>query len=635
MFYSQVILARKGPLGKIWMAAHFDKKLTKTQIFSTDITDSVDSVLNPPQPLALRVSGHLMLGIVRIYSRKVKYLMNDCTEAMWKIKLAFRPGNVDLGPDAAIASLASIDDARYFGNVQPDFEYPELADTAFDPDFLSGYATIQAARGRTLATTYETTDYDTLAAARASTSSMRGGSMGMGGLSPLGMRASIDTSRQPDETEEQWQHRRSESMLGLSSMGRVSDVEMVRAGDRSSLSAGRRSVMSFVDDDNVPAFDESMAEGGADMSYDYGEAPPADYDYEYAAPDLGDDGRPSDASAFPLDRSRLSESQTRFASLLREGGEGDEGSLPRAVSPEGVPAGAAPKRQAKRQRLLVDEVTELTAQEMKAHQDDMSGIQSRAPGAPLPRAVSPDDMLTGDQRIHMPSIRGLCPELQGLFDMSMGLAPLPFPIRPLAARAASTSSVGGGVDDVEMTRGLAPDATADARRISEVSALDKPRTSFGGDDGAEWEEPAGGNDDYYNNDSYDADLGLDVQAEPDYSAEPLPDSEVQGALEGAGRRSISFAGDAAEAADKLTGSEMSTWNSRTARVFEILKDTFRDAPDESCSFKTISHGVTRRTAATCFLEILQLKTWGILTLEQEGPYEDMQIRPTHKMWTLE
>jgi cohesin complex subunit SCC1 len=81
MFYSQVILARKGPLGKIWLAAHFDKKLTKNQIFTTDISESV--VLNPAAPLALRVSGHLMLGIVRIYSRKVKYLMADCTEAMW------------------------------------------------------------------------------------------------------------------------------------------------------------------------------------------------------------------------------------------------------------------------------------------------------------------------------------------------------------------------------------------------------------------------------------------------------------------------------------------------------------------------------------------------------------------------
>ena len=92
MFYSQIILAKKGPLGKIWLAAHWgDKKITRPQIFSTDISQSVDTIVNPAVPLALRVSGHLLLGVVRIYSRKVKYLMNDCHEALVKIKMAFRP----------------------------------------------------------------------------------------------------------------------------------------------------------------------------------------------------------------------------------------------------------------------------------------------------------------------------------------------------------------------------------------------------------------------------------------------------------------------------------------------------------------------------------------------------------------
>ena len=92
MFYSQIILAKKGPLGKVWLAAHWgDKKLGRPQIFSTDIASSVDSIVNPAVPLALRVSGHLLLGVVRIYSRKVRYLMHDCHEAMVKIKMAFKP----------------------------------------------------------------------------------------------------------------------------------------------------------------------------------------------------------------------------------------------------------------------------------------------------------------------------------------------------------------------------------------------------------------------------------------------------------------------------------------------------------------------------------------------------------------
>eukprot|EP00562_Extubocellulus_spinifer_P000324 CAMPEP_0178483070 /NCGR_PEP_ID=MMETSP0696-20121128/7046_1 /TAXON_ID=265572 /ORGANISM="Extubocellulus spinifer, Strain CCMP396" /LENGTH=820 /DNA_ID=CAMNT_0020110579 /DNA_START=151 /DNA_END=2613 /DNA_ORIENTATION=+ len=93
MFYSQIILAKKGPLGKVWLAAHWgDKKLGRPAIFSTDIATSVESIVNPTVPLALRVSGHLLLGVVRIYSRKVKYLMTDAQEAMVKIKMAFRPG---------------------------------------------------------------------------------------------------------------------------------------------------------------------------------------------------------------------------------------------------------------------------------------------------------------------------------------------------------------------------------------------------------------------------------------------------------------------------------------------------------------------------------------------------------------
>jgi len=92
MFYSQIILAKKGPLGKIWLAAHWgDKKLARPQIFATDISASVDSIVHPQVPLALRVSGHLLLGVVRIYSREVKYLMHDCHEAMIKMKTAFRP----------------------------------------------------------------------------------------------------------------------------------------------------------------------------------------------------------------------------------------------------------------------------------------------------------------------------------------------------------------------------------------------------------------------------------------------------------------------------------------------------------------------------------------------------------------
>ena len=41
MFYSQLLLAKKGPLGKVWLAAHWEKKLNKQTILQTDIKATV------------------------------------------------------------------------------------------------------------------------------------------------------------------------------------------------------------------------------------------------------------------------------------------------------------------------------------------------------------------------------------------------------------------------------------------------------------------------------------------------------------------------------------------------------------------------------------------------------------------
>lgn len=46
--------------------------------------------------MALRTSGNLLLGVVRIYSWEAKYLLSDCNESFVKIKMGFRPGMFDL-----------------------------------------------------------------------------------------------------------------------------------------------------------------------------------------------------------------------------------------------------------------------------------------------------------------------------------------------------------------------------------------------------------------------------------------------------------------------------------------------------------------------------------------------------------
>ena len=47
MFYSQFVLSKKGPLAKIWLAAHWEKKLSKAQIYETNVQDAVEEIMQP------------------------------------------------------------------------------------------------------------------------------------------------------------------------------------------------------------------------------------------------------------------------------------------------------------------------------------------------------------------------------------------------------------------------------------------------------------------------------------------------------------------------------------------------------------------------------------------------------------
>lgn len=42
------------------------------------------------EPMALRLSGQLLLGVCRIYSRKAKYLLDDCNDALVTIRMVRR-----------------------------------------------------------------------------------------------------------------------------------------------------------------------------------------------------------------------------------------------------------------------------------------------------------------------------------------------------------------------------------------------------------------------------------------------------------------------------------------------------------------------------------------------------------------
>ena len=88
MFYSETLLSKTGPLARVWLSANLERKLSKTHILQSNIETSVGAIVGQDQaPMALRLSGQLLLGVVRIYSRKARYLLEDCNEALMKIKM--------------------------------------------------------------------------------------------------------------------------------------------------------------------------------------------------------------------------------------------------------------------------------------------------------------------------------------------------------------------------------------------------------------------------------------------------------------------------------------------------------------------------------------------------------------------
>ncbi|XP_022734391.1 sister chromatid cohesion 1 protein 3-like [Durio zibethinus] len=108
MFYSHTFLSRKAPLGTVWCAAHLQHRLKKSQYIATDIPSTVDHIMFPEVPIALRMSGHLLLGVVRIYSKKVDYLFHDCNIVLIGLRKVFTSTQVNLPEDARQAPVQSI-----------------------------------------------------------------------------------------------------------------------------------------------------------------------------------------------------------------------------------------------------------------------------------------------------------------------------------------------------------------------------------------------------------------------------------------------------------------------------------------------------------------------------------------------
>ncbi|PKI82477.1 sister chromatid cohesion protein 1 [Malassezia vespertilionis] len=110
MVQHDLLLTKQGPLARAWIAAHWERRLSKAQFLHASIPDGVESLVEHDPPVALRLCGQLLVGIVRLYARKSKYLEDDCNDVLARIQMAFSNGGalVDMAHEQLTLSRAAI-----------------------------------------------------------------------------------------------------------------------------------------------------------------------------------------------------------------------------------------------------------------------------------------------------------------------------------------------------------------------------------------------------------------------------------------------------------------------------------------------------------------------------------------------
>ncbi|CAJ1957915.1 unnamed protein product [Cylindrotheca closterium] len=646
MFYSQVILAKKGPLAKVWLAAHWgDKKLGRPQIFATDISQSVESIVNPTVPLALRVSGHLLLGVVRIYSRKVKYVLNDCTEAMLKMQMAFLPRK-DLLEQTDHKDSKTVTTVANFG------EYDQI-------HIVEGFALPLPDENEWILAEDEENDEMMHKLNQQHSSQLQ--QQQRQNKSPQD--GSSRSNYQPPE-EEHWvpfDPDNEDDDDNEHDQSLVSEVEVVRAAnDDSFLSADqtRRDsslLLNSATKDQVP---KSSADSDNEP-VDFGDVPFGDDDDDddmAGPPDTpvtaGGVGGGVDDSLLALSVRGSDAHNLSAISGLEE--TPDSKKRPSQVTPR--------RKRRKRRKVVIDnDETELSTDHIKHMIANTNDIVKRQV-----HPAEPEDGEMGKQN-HSKSNRisltqpfladdgHLHPALQKLFADNFYHAldnKCPYERQEVSEDVEQVrKDVGSDLEDndgdEEMSTTAARKAAAAATdNNNNDSSSDNEPADFGNDfgdmDEEEEDQPPPEDNmevpDLDDNDEEDEDDVLNHQGQgPPDSA--LADWGLVNEL--ALDSDADEDGDDEENREAIgdQNSNSTKWHKHTVRVLQLLQSKIKSPGDENqeveegegtskqshVQFEDLSHNCTRRTAASVFFELLQLKTWDFVELEQPVPYGDFAV----------
>ncbi|TIC27206.1 hypothetical protein E3Q11_02640 [Wallemia mellicola] len=150
---TELLTSRRNGYGLAWIAATLStrtnltsfKKLSKKDILNFSIPSFCQTLQNPPEPLALRLSSNLLIGIVRIYDKRtmffhhdVQQVHNNLVKATASIDNRSKGERVNLLHDRARAEHITLDVNRLHGpdDVQGLDLRLELADMDINNDVI-------------------------------------------------------------------------------------------------------------------------------------------------------------------------------------------------------------------------------------------------------------------------------------------------------------------------------------------------------------------------------------------------------------------------------------------------------------------------------------------------------------------
>ncbi|KAK7472631.1 sister chromatid cohesion protein 1 [Stygiomarasmius scandens] len=651
MFYSEAILSRRGPLGKVWLAAHMERKLSKTQTLQTDIEESVDAIMGQDiEFMALRLSGQLLLGVVRIYSRKAKYLLDDCNEALLKIKMAFRPGAVDMTEEQLVANKNAITiqaNAFDLDLLMPDPNW--LNDLEERPVQAHGQhqAHIDDITLRPT-DTFEPFDY-------LQDNFDLGPSDGIGSQDFLDL--GLDFGDGPVQDEEQNQD--SMSVDGSVGVGRDAGAHLDSI-DAQFMDQDLGNMDLDILSNKSRSREPSEHPFGAEMNLDVP---------DFEGIDLGDlgigfDDNDVNMNGLPAEGEKTpgqTRSPSRASSPLTEPPATPP---PPDVDVEATPTVAKVKRKAKEKKQIIDSVTEL-----------QDGARGRNAGAPVNRDLS--DILTEPQflprsstvmrllEIHNDPLAhflptritpngtylcaappGLAPELAALFMRPVGAAHKRRGASPgKSPNKRRRVEEPGNEEDVELGRRAASLAP------SVGMGSDVFRRESQGPDGLEFPDQMGGVDDFQLDVPEFENAGVDLERARSKSAALTDRSRMSTPVDGMPDEGdenyadltcpIAMFDSRPQTQTQTTEKEEPVdtegkgYSRNTVKALSIIRKELRPTDGEEekvLSFEKMADKASRRAAASFFFELLVLGTRDCIKISQAAPFENIEIRAKDKLW---